>query len=187
MYIFQLDYKNVIFSIQFLQLACIFLFVEVFFLIFFINDSSYLFHTREIRLRRYEGGVLGKELSTKELLDLQMFKEQAALKITITMLILWLNPFDFMLRVLRFDSILTIFQVVIAPFGNVKFKTYLLAEILTDCTVAYMDMSRILLFLFEGEWNKHSESLTDDWYGDQPAIKFIFYCMTFLPYMWRMN
>ena len=98
-----------IFSIQFLQLACIFLFVEVFFLVAFMNDTSYLFHSREIRLKKYEGEVIGKDLNHKEKLDLEAFKEQAALKITVTMLILWLNPFDFMLRVLRFDSILTVF------------------------------------------------------------------------------
>lgn len=49
MYIFQIDYQNVIFFIQFFKSAFIFLFVELVFLYIFLNDTNVLFQTREIR------------------------------------------------------------------------------------------------------------------------------------------
>lgn len=41
---------------------------------------------------------------------------------------------------------------MIAPFGNVKFKTYLLAEILTDLPIVFLDMSRVTFYFTENSW-----------------------------------
>lgn len=92
-----------------------------------------------------------------------------------------------MQRSFRYGTLVALFNIVIAPFGNVKFKTYLLAEILTDCSIAFTDLSKIALYLHEDNWNGHALKLSDSQFDRAPTIKWIFYCLTFLPYMWRMN
>ena len=68
--------------------------------------------------------------------------------------ILWLNPFSVMHKRMRYGTFNTLFNVVIAPFGNVDFTTYLLAEILTDCPIAIADTGKMLVYFSSDDWNE---------------------------------
>ena len=76
---------------------------------------------------------------------------------------------------------------MIAPFGNVDFKTYLLAEILTDCSIAINDVGRTAIYFQTDEWNQRATKLSDPLFAESSPIKWLFYLLTILPYMWRMN
>jgi hypothetical protein len=101
--------------------------------------------------------------------------------------LIWLCPFNFMHKKLRYSTLITLFNVVIAPFGNVDFTTYLLAEILTDLPIAIADTGRVFVYFSSDDWNENATKLNDHMFRKVLSIKWIFYVLTFLPYMWRMN
>ena len=45
---------------------------------------------------------------------------------------------------------------MIAPFGDVRFKAYLLAEILTDCIIPIEDCFKILFKIKDNNWYNNS-------------------------------
>ena len=51
------------------------------------------------------------------------------------LLIVWISPVHIMYKRVRYQTIRALWNVMIAPFGSVTFKSYLLAEILTDCII----------------------------------------------------
>ena len=107
--------------------------------------------------------------------------------------VLWLNPIKGIFhRKLRFGALITLFNVIIAPLGNVNFRTYLLAEVLTDCSITIGDAGRTAMYFSVAEadssgWHEFGVKLSAEVYGRVPVVKWIWYCLTFLPYMWRMN
>lgn len=128
------------------------------------------------------------ELSDKQVLVIKDFKFKIAIIMTIVFLALWFNPIKGMIhRRLRFATLITLYNVIIAPFGNVEFKTYLLAEILTDCPIVIADTGKVALYFSSDGWNDHATKLSDDYFAQILSVKWIFYLLTFLPYMWRMN
>ena len=98
-----------------------------------------------------------------------------------------LNPFQFLERKFRINSFVALLNVIIAPFGKVTFGTYLLAEILTDCSISIMDLGRLSYYFKTDKWNSYPIKLSDNNFETTPQIKWMFYCLTFLPYMFRMN
>lgn len=72
-------------------------------------------------------------LSPDKVSELSELKKNVTIAIITLFVILWLNPLNFMYRPIRYEIFVSLINMVIAPFGNVNFKTYLLAEILTDC------------------------------------------------------
>lgn len=105
--------------------------------------------------------------------------------------ILWIVPFNILYRPLRFEVFVSLFNMVIAPFGNVNFKTYLITEILTDCMTVMQDTGILVYYLHSGFWSANIYKLNDPGLARTNSlnggIKWFFYCLTFLPYMWRMN
>lgn len=58
----------------------------------------------------------------------------------------------------RYSTIEAFFNVIIAPFGNVKFKAYILAEILTDCIIPMEDVGKIFTHIILNNWNANYTS-----------------------------
>ena len=94
---------------------------------------------------------------------------------------------------MRYGTIRTFFNVLIAPFGNVNFKSYLLAEILTDMIIPFEDAGKIMTHLVTNDWNVNYTSKTIaainkkiDTQAPEP-LKWYLYIVSFLPYWFRMN
>lgn len=93
----------------------------------------------------------------------------------------------------RYATIYAFFNVFIAPFGDVNFKSYLLAEILTDCIIPMEDLGKVVTHLVTGDWNanytsKSIASINPRINMQTPtALKWYLYLVSFLPYWWRMN
>lgn len=81
------------------------------------------------------------------------FKMGVGLTIISIVLIALFNPWNVLYKRVRYSTIEAFFNVFIAPFGNVKFKAYILAEILTDCIVPLEDVGKLFTHVVTGDWN----------------------------------
>lgn len=83
--------------------------------------------------------------------------------------------------------------MLIAPFGKVSFKAYILAEILTDCIIPLEDIGKVVTHVITGDWNANFTSMAQSNYNDNirfetpDGLKWYLYVVSFLPYWWRMN
>ena len=56
------------------------------------------------------------------------------------MIVILINPFMCCYRSIRFEIIRTLFHILIAPFGMVKFRHFFLADILTSLVKPIVDI-----------------------------------------------
>ena len=56
-------------------------------------------------------------------------------------------------RIVRFEICLTMYHIIISPFGVVKFKTFFLADILTSSKISLNDTFSALCFFTSGEYH----------------------------------
>ena len=68
---------------------------------------------------------------------------------------LWLNPIRMIHRKLRWGTIVAFWNALTAPFGDVNFKAYLFAEILTDSIIQLEDIGKVTTQVVTGQWNNH--------------------------------
>ena len=148
MYILQLDHRNMIFSIQFLGTAFIYLFLALIFLYFYICDITVLFQAREL-----SKDATGDALSDNEHQEVLHIKRTASIPLFCLFVLILMNPLNVNLRNFRKGFMIALYNIMIAPFGNVTFKTYLLAEVLTDCSIVFMDLGRIAIYFADDNWN----------------------------------
>ena len=88
-------------------------------------------------------------------------KKTASITLFCLFALILINPLNFNLRNFRKGSITALYNILIAPFGNVTFKTYLLAEVFTDCSIVFMDLGRIAIYFADDNWNGYVVK-TDD-------------------------
>ena len=62
------------------------------------------------------------------------------------------NPFN-LSKKLRMGMIKAFKQLIIAPFGDVHFKAYLIGEVLTDSIIQLEDIGKVATYLFVSDWN----------------------------------
>jgi hypothetical protein len=62
-------------------------------------------------------------------------------------LIMCCNPFDCFYKTARKELAWTILQILIAPFGTVRFRDFFFADVLTSMTTPLKDMGFIVLHL----------------------------------------
>lgn len=180
MHILQIGHKGTIVFIEFFKIAFFYLTLELTVLYAFLNQVTFILAGKSQN---------DSSLSPDQEEELASLKSYITITIITLFVALWLNPIDIMYRAIRYDVLEAIMNIVIAPFGNVKFKTYLIAEIFTDCFISIQDVGRIAYYLDSGQWGDRIVKLSDPLLADNlnPGIKWIFYSLTVLPYMWRMN
>ena len=77
------------------------------------------------------GGI--KDAHNKERMDeIVLYRDEISTFFLIIIVVLGINPMKNFYRKFRFGIIKAAFQLLIAPFGDVSFRVYLLGEILTD-------------------------------------------------------
>ncbi len=67
-----------------------------------------------------------------------------------------LNPLRVLHRIQRLEVVKTLKEIVIAPFGLVKFRHFFLADILISAKLMLNDGTAMTCFLVAGEWNSVS-------------------------------
>ena len=122
---------------------------------------------------------------------MKTFKKNYGIVTFVIFVLLWIHPFKFLYRNLRIGVFKTLWQIIIAPFGNVKFQTYLLAEILTDCIIQSQDFGKIIFFFIDGNWDQRlidtKISKSVNMHKPAPLLKWYLYITSFLPYYFRFQ
>lgn len=83
--------------------------------------------------------------------------------------------------------------MLLAPFTPVSFKSYILAEILTDMVIPLEDFGKVFAHMVRRDWdkrliNKSVANVNESFEFFTPdSLKWYLYFVAFLPYMWRMN
>lgn len=75
------------------------------------------------------------------------------------LLFFMLVPFKWYYRRIRFGIIFAQFNLMIAPFGNCAFKTYLWGEILTDCIIQLEDLGKVIMCFIN--WDGFEKGFTN--------------------------
>jgi len=167
-HIFQLDYK---YQIQEYKMAAIgMILAAIWFLVYYLN----------IILLVLEGYT---ESETDE--DVLKFAERydyIGVGMMIFLLLICFNPFDCFYRTARKELGWTICQILIAPFGSVRFRDFFFADVLTSITTPLADMGFIVL---------HFGNISNDYVDEDGPYtrKDMLYpwlvVIAFLPFWWR--
>jgi hypothetical protein len=100
------------------------------------------------------------------------------LSITFFLVLFW--PFDHMYRDFRLETAKAFGQMSIAPFGEVKFRHFFLADVLTSAKPIFIDTVAMTCFCV----NRLHKEPTDLSYCGKPQIA-IGYVISVIPYWWR--
>ena len=88
-----------------------------------------------------------------------------------------------MYKTARYELLITVFQIVISPFGSVRFRDFFFANILTSVSTAIIDTGSFYVYFSEDHWNERNPIDKKDYYG----LKTYTIMMAFLPYWWRLG
>jgi len=75
-----------------------------------------------------------------------------SLTMVVIFLSLILNPFDFFYRSFRFEFIVSFWYNIISPFGLVRFRDFLLGDVLTSLVKPVIDVYFIACFFLSDAW-----------------------------------
>ena len=140
----------------------------------------------------FRGAASGEEpVTAAGRTALTAYKQVIGIAAVVLQAVLWLNPARMLYRRLRFGVFSALGNVVTAPFGGVHFKAYLLAEILTDCTIQLEDIGKVTTYLLLGNWDltlvSASQSQTVGGHTPPAALKWWLYFVSFIGAWFRMQ
>lgn len=98
------------------------------------------------------------DLNNEGNLQANRFKQFAGIFMVSLLVLIWVNPTRLIYRRVRYSTIIAFYNILIAPFGLVNFKAYILAEILTDCIIPLEDFGKVITHLILGDWNSNFTS-----------------------------
>lgn len=86
-------------------------------------------------------------------------------------------PFNIFCRGARFVVLSLLFQLFIAPFGEIRFKNYMMGSWLTSMVVPIKDFYIAIVLIYSGAWQTNSES---------PVSELWLLLVSLLPFTWRI-
>jgi xenotropic and polytropic retrovirus receptor 1 len=84
-------------------------------------------------------------------------------------------PFNIFFRTGRFEALRLVFHVIIAPFGDIRFKNYLVASWITSIVVPLKDLYRSFIFMYTVLFNTKINPTEE-----------ILLLISILPFVWRL-
>ena len=88
------------------------------------------------------------------------------------------NPFDFFNRITRFEIVKALGNIIISPFGIVRFRDFFLADVITSAKPMLVDSTAMVCFYTSREFDSESP-VSCSW---QPNVN---YAWGIAPYWWR--
>jgi len=79
----------------------------------------------------------------------------------------------------RYTLLKVLAKLLITPFGNIRFREFFVADVLTSMVIPITDTAYMLCYYFSNSWNGDDNKCHD-------FNKFLGPCLTFLPFLWRM-
>jgi len=95
------------------------------------------------------------------------FKRNSGITIFSFAFLIFINPINVFYRQVRYSLIFTFFHVIAAPFGAVKFKAYLLAEILSESVIQLEDIGKCIAYIATANWDGHLANMTQGSLADK--------------------
>lgn len=90
------------------------------------------------------------------IIKLEFLFDKAIAAFTLGVLLLFIiicvQPFHFLFRRGRLSLLLTVWNILISPFGQVRFRHFFLADIITSFTIPLKDLGFMGCFFFQGGW-----------------------------------
>ena len=113
--------------------------------------------------------------------DLGDRNDWSCLVLVILMLVICIQPcFNYFHRITRWELLKSLGQVVIAPFGTVRFRDYYLADCITSLTTPLADIGYICAYFNQGKWE-----LLETQLDETKSLKIYLQIAYFLPIWWR--
>ena len=97
------------------------------------------------------------------------------------MILLCLIPFHCFYRTARLEIIKVLFQVMISPFSVVRFKQFIIADIITSFVNPLKDLGYVACFYIHGLWLDSTEPNIEKCY----LLKEYTYIVMFIPFWFR--
>ena len=137
-HIFEIDYHYRLPAIDLFQTASMFL--SIFSLVFTLTLMNF------IRMKL--------DLDQNDSQKVYAFEEGNLIGLLFLLIfcIFWLNPIDCFQKHQRFSGLHILSQIVISPFGSVKFCDFFLADVLTSATVSFHDFGYIFEGIIHWKW-----------------------------------
>jgi EXS family len=101
--------------------------------------------------------------------------------VLITFFILMFNPFRYLFKTELLLMKTTVYNIVISPFGLVRFKHFFLAAIFISMSQVLKDLGYIGCFLLSGAWRLSEEPSMDKC----PHLENYLLLIVFIPYWFR--
>ena len=98
-----------------------------------------------------------------------------------TFFILMFNPFRYLFKTELMLMRNTLYNILISPFGLVRFKHFFLADIFTSMVQVLRDLGYIGCFLMSGAWRQSEEPSLDKC----PRLENYLLLIVFIPYWFR--
>lgn len=173
-HIMQIEYSNRLNQYLLWKIGSLIMFI------FFLFTYVYM----NFILNPHAVGTLDSEQEKDRIL---IIKRGFAIAGCVIITLLWFTPFKILYSKVRKGIFIALFQVIKAPFGNTLFKSYLVAEILTDCMIQLEDVGKIVTYFIMNGWN---ERLVTNFKSSilmpPPGLKWYLYIVSFLTYWFRM-
>lgn len=104
------------------------------------------------------------------------------LLLLLSILLLCIQPFKAFYKRGRLSLLSTLWNIVISPFGQVKFKHFFLADVLTSMAQPLRDLGYVGCFFFQGGWLEKREPTVDSC----PHLQNYLLVIVFFPFWFRM-
>mmetsp|Transcript_8894 Transcript_8894/g.13673 ORF Transcript_8894/g.13673 Transcript_8894/m.13673 type:complete len:184 (-) Transcript_8894:374-925(-) len=126
-----------------------------------------------------EGNIEALENKTLEQKHAYWFDQFFALGFMAIVLSILLQPFfNCFYKTARYELLKTIGNIVIAPFGSVRFRDFFFADILTSASTTFKDVGLIAYLLTRDQWT-HIDA------GASDTLQTYYYVVAILPFWWR--
>lgn len=149
-HLMQVEYKDRMNHFQLWKISTITFFIFTSFVVVSLEEMAVIHNKEAYWLNRFEGD---HELNDAGKKAASTYKKIVGIFMTVLLIILWIQPTKYIYKRVRYSTIRAFWNVIIAPFGSVKFKAYILAEIMTDCIIPLEDVGKTLTHVFYGNWN----------------------------------
>ena len=95
-------------------------------------------------------------------------------------IVLCFHPIDCGYHISRRELKTTIWNILISPFGLVRFKDFFFADVITSAVHSMIDIGIMLEYFTSGNW-RISQPVTDQ----TQVLKFYIMLAAYLPFWWR--
>ena len=146
-HILEIKYSERLNPFQLWKPASVFAFFLLSTYLIFFEQVTDTFNEHRIKSRNGEDTI-----SDEGQKRVDRVKTKVAALASSVLFFLWLNPFMISTK-LRFGVFKALRELVIAPFGLVHFRAYLVGEILTDCVIQLEDIGKVITYLVVSDWN----------------------------------